>query len=303
MNKTCDHSRSVVAEVDDYLQRMRQLKFSSRSIGAHENALKKFFSFLAEVNVQDVTIDDLERYRQTLLTAELSEHTIELYLRVVRMFFHYLEDHSFIFINPAANFIIPKPKRKLGWVLSAEDIDKILAVSNIATCLGQRNRAILELAYTTGVRIGELAYLSVYDVDIPNQTVRLLGKGKKERILPLGKHAVHYLKVYLQNSRSTLVKENLDIDALWISNNTGRKLSDDGIAQLLKSIGKTAGLSQNLTCHVLRRTCATEMLRNGAHPEMVKRMLGHNSMKTLTQYLQVTIKDIRNMHKNSRLGK
>ena len=303
MNEPCDHSRDVVSGVDAYLKRLRQVKFSDKSIRSYRNALKKFFSFLAEKLIQDVTVDDLERYRHTLLTAEFSEHTIELYLRVVRMFFHYLEDQSSIFINPAASFIIPKPKRNLGWVLSSEDIQNILAVPDLSTPLGQRDRAILELAYTTGVRIGELANLSVYDVDSPNQTVRVLGKGKRERTLPLGKHTVRYLKAYLQNTRPKLLKNTLDTEALWISNHTGKKLSDDGIAQVLKQIGKVAGLSQNLSCHVFRRTCASEMLRNGAHPEMVKRMLGHNSMKTLSQYLQVTINDIRNMHKNSRLGK
>ena len=92
-------------------------------------------------------------------------------------------------------------------------------------------------------------------------TNEILGKGKKERTLPLGNHALHYLKAYLQNTRPKLLKNTLDTEALWISNNTAKKLSDDSIAQLLKSIGKTAGLSQNLTCHIFRRTCATEMLR------------------------------------------
>jgi site-specific recombinase XerD len=176
--------------------------------------------------------------------------------------------------------------------------------------------------------------LTIYDVDLPNRTVRVLGKGRKERVLPIGKHAAGHLRDYLQHGRPKLLKrraasqsgsklragatfscssqptltnqrpkETIEETALWLSHNTGEPLFADGVTFALRKLGKQAGLPQALTCHVFRRTCATAILRNGAHPEMVKTMLGHSSLKSLAQYLRVTIQEIKRMHAHSKPGR
>jgi len=276
---------------------------SPRTIKARRNGLQKLVYFSAGNLLKNISSEDLERYRLSLIQEQFSPHSLLQYLTTVRLFFAWLEAESMLFINPAAELVIPKPPRVVRWILSAQQITAVLNVPDVSRPVGLRDRALLEVAYATAVRREELTGISIFDVDLTQATVRVLGKGRRERMLPLGRHGARYLARYLKHARSKLLRNNIDSSALWISLLTARALTDEGIAQVFERIGQQAALRRNLTCHVFRRTCATQMLRNGAHPETVRMLLGHSTMKNLAQYLNITIGDIRSMHKASNPGK
>ncbi|MCP4120726.1 MAG: tyrosine-type recombinase/integrase [Bacteroidetes bacterium] len=279
-------------------------KYSNKTIEAYSNALVRFGHYLHSIGVgrvQDVVCHHLDGYRLRMVEEGLSNATIYLYLRSVRYLFKYLEENQHVFINPAGNLALPTCKRKLGRVPTEEEVKKVLAQPNPITLVGIRDRAMLEVFYTCGLRLKEMVGLTIFSPDTGQSTLRLLGKGNKERIVPLGKEAVFWLKKYMESVRPKLCKD-LDEKGLWISK-TGTRLSRGSIANMVRLYGKSAGLSHRLSCHCLRRACATHMLRGGAHPVQIQMLLGHAGLSCLSQYLQVTITDMKKMHQNSKPGK
>ena len=307
MIKTEHHNRSFITEcIQAYLKHLKALKYKPKSIRAWRDRLNRFLRF-AELNglenLQDITLADLEKYRLELVEAQMTSSSIYIYLSYIKRFFEYLEDTQRIFINPASNLILPKCKRKLQAVPNEKDVEKLLAQPDISTEDGIRDRAIIEVFYSTGLRLEELTSLQVFDPDLKNRIIRVIGKGSKERIVPLGKQAVFWLRQYIAKVRPKLLKGKLDEHALWIGSQWSRKLHPIIIQRNIREYGKTARASVRITPHALRRACATHMLRAGAHPVQIQFLLGHTSLRTLSQYLKVTVKDMKNMHKKSKPGR
>lgn len=288
----------------EYLQSLRLRQYSLRSVSTYGNALDAFLEFLktrGRARVADVTREDLETWRLVLVQRNFAPASLEVYLRTVRQFFAWLESRQLLFLNPAAGLIIPKPPRKLLPVPTEEQMTKLLAQPNVGTTCGIRDRALLETGYSTGARREELEQLTIFDVDLDHGTLRVLGKGKKERVLPLGKQAVLWLTRYIRDTRPKLLKGNLDETALWIDIH-GHALDYSAFQQILKRHSEAAGLHPRITPHALRRACVTHMLKNGAHPLQLQLLLGHATLKTLTQYLRLTITELQEMHRKSKPG-
>jgi integrase/recombinase XerD len=182
------------------------------------------------------------------------------------------------------------------------ELARLLAQPDITQPVGIRDRALLEVAYGCGLRRGELVRLTIFDPDFQRGTLRVLGKGRKERIVPLGRQALHWLKRYLQHARPKLLGGRLNEEALWISGKH-RPLGGMGMRQQLWEYSKRAQIKTLMCLHSLRRACATHMLRHGAHPVQIQMLLGHASLKHLSQYLEVTITDLRKTHRQSKPGK
>lgn len=297
-NTTC--CRSYIKE---WLSTYKSLKYSAKTIESYRQGIQALTRFLAQKDirrVQEVTTKHLESFRLHLVEKNLSEATLYLYLRSVRYFFRYLEESQYIFINPAATLSLPKACRKLGSVPSEKEVKQLLAAPNPATPAGLRDRAMLETLYTCGLRRAELQSLTIFDLDVKQGTLRIIGKGNRERMVPLGKHARFYLKKYMETVRPKLSKRP-DENGLWLGRSGGR-LSAIRIAEVIKIYWQQAGCKTPITAHSLRRACATHMLRGGAHPVQIQMLLGHVSLATLSQYLQVTITDMKKMHRKSRVG-
>ncbi len=295
--------------VSEYIEGLKRKKYSPKTRQTYGYALSQFVVFLAgrgRGRIQDVTVHDLDAWRVELLNRGLKPASVELFLRAVRNLFNWLEDTERIFANPAAGLLVPKAGRLLPRVHTEEEIKRLLARPNVATAAGIRDRAILEVGYCCGLRREELAGVSIFDPDLDAGTLRVLGKGRKERVLPLGKHAAHWLKQYMLHARPKMLGGNIDHDALWVGVN-GKPLGGQGISVMMKRYGRECrqkgGMPLNLTPHSLRRACATHMLRRGAHPVQIQMLLGHAGMKHLAQYLRLTITDIKKMHAQSRVGK
>jgi len=176
-----------------------------------------------------------------------------------------------------------------------EEVALVLARPDTSRPTGVRDRALLETAYGTAARLQELTRLRVGDLDLRGGTVRLLGKGNRERVAPLGRQAVQWLGRYLREARPALLR-NRESEALWIGR-SGRALGYAAVRTVLRVHSRGA-----VSPHGLRRACATHMLRAGAHPVQIQALLGHASLRSLRHYLKVTIAELAAMHAASRLG-
>lgn len=310
MTKTQPHSDTQTPSVvmrqlaDDYLASLQARHYSPRSVQLCQGVFADFLAYLAErgrERVPDIVAEDLEAYRLALVQRNFAPASLEVYLRTVRQLFKWLEQNQKLFTNPAAGLLIPRPSQKLLPVPTEEAMKRLLAQPNVATVYGLRDRALLETAYATGARREELHRLAVFDVDLDHQRLRVLGKGRRERMLPLGKQATQWLKRYLLEARPKLLKDQLDETALWVDLH-GKQLRYHAFQQLITRHSYEAGIKPAITLHAVRRACATHLLRHGAHPLQIQLLLGHATLKTLSQYLRLTITELQQTHAQSNPG-
>ena len=294
---------SVSACIEFFLQSLAAKNYSPKSLSIYKTALNRCDKWLTLSDigrVQDVTLSHPNAWQASLTEKGLSPATSEIFLRTVRLFFRHLEAEDRIFASPAADLIIPGYERSLGAVPSITDIIRLLIQPDIDKATGIRDRAFMETAYSCALRHGELAGLTLSSPDINQKTLRVTGKGNRERVVPLGRQAVYWLEQYLETARPALIKDPNEL-ALWINKNTGGKLGYHGTGRVIRQHAKSARLG-NLSPQHIRRACATHMLQNGAHPSQIQALLGHSDLRNLGQYLRLTIADMKRMHKRSRPG-
>ena len=286
---------------DDFLTQMARQSYTNDSIRTFKYSMDRFIKFLAEENIneiQNVSEDDIEKYRLSLVEDNLKSATIDIYLRTIKLFFSYLEKESIIFINPTADLRIPKADRKLQYIPSVNEMDKFLDF-NTDSNERLRNKAMFELAYSCGGRLNEIRMINIKDLDLINGEVKLNGKGDVERLVPMGKTAVHWLNKYISEARTKMIKDKNE-EALFLSRR-GNRISKIGIQKQIQYTRKLT--DTKITMHSIRRAFATHLLNNGASPFVIQKLLGHTSLKHLSQYLSVTITDLKKMHKNSTVGR
>jgi integrase/recombinase XerD len=294
------------AYIEEYLQHLADRKYTRATIENRRQSLGKYFSFLAAAGIgqiRDVTTDILEKYRLRMFESGLASGTVETHLLAARVFHGFLEERGILFENPAEKMTLHKQVCKLGDVLTEAEVRKMLSLPDTSRKVGLRDRAMLEVLYSTGIRREELLKLTIFDIDTQKQSLRVIGKGSKERVLPLGKVASKYVELYLRHSRPKFARKDVPgSDALWL----GVFKIPIGIqspAVITRKYARKAGIKKSVSTHTLRRTCATHMLRRGAHPFMIAEMLGHADLKTLSHYLNVSISDLTRTHAKSRPGK
>ena len=306
MAKKTGHNRAeAIAAIEPYrayLDELRQHRRSENTLKSACFAFTKLNAFLkAEgTTLQDLATDDLDRFRGSLAAKPLAEMTADLVSRQVRRFFRWLAASHRIFLDPAASWSIAKPVRPILYAPSEEEMKKLLAQPDVSTPLGLRDRAFIEVAYSSGGRLEELTHLTIFDPELDRGSVRVLGKGRKERVVPLGRQAVFWLKQYLKHGRPKLLKQRLDLKALWIGA-YGEALEASALRAAVGILARRAGL-RRISPHAIRRACATHMLRHGTHPVQIQFLLGHAGLNTLSQYLRVSIADMRRMHRASKPG-
>jgi integrase/recombinase XerC len=214
--------------------------------------------------------------------------TISRKLSAVRSFFRFLVKHGVILDNPLDQILTPKQKKKIPVYLPVDDIFRLLDSIKTDTLVGMRNRAIFETLYSSGIRISELEGLNVFDVDFKKYLIRVLGKGNKERIVPIGEKAVTAIKDYRKRLKAeTGIGEDHNTP-LFLNNNHGR-LTGRSISRILEKAAKDCGLLIPVSPHALRHTFATHMLDAGADLRVVQELLGHRSLSTTQKYTHVSI--------------
>jgi integrase/recombinase XerD len=212
-----------------------------------------------------------------------------------------LESTHRIFLNPAADLVIREPTRPLLPVPSPEEVARLLDQPDVSTDRGVRDRTLLETAYSTGARREELSRLTVSDVDLEHETLRLVGKGGRERVVPLGRVAHQWVERYLVEARPRLLA-GVDTTALWVGGRNGQ-LQYAVLPLILRRYVRKARLTTPITLHSLRRACVTHMLEHGAHPVHLQQLLGHSGLRNLSQYLRLSIRELRKTHARSKPGR
>jgi integrase/recombinase XerD len=255
---------------------------------------------LGNPDARSITRRDLEVYRGRLLDRGFKPASVSVYFQAIKLFFRYLEDEQRIFENPTKGLPPIRASRTLPPVPTEEEIRVLLDQPNVATPIGIRDRAILETMYSTGLRRQETLDLNVGSVKLEQGVIRVMGKGKRERMAPLGPGASQWLGRYLIEVRPHLAG-TASGETLWLANN-GKPLDSNGLEFVIRRYRKAPGITTHIALHAIRRACATHMLRRGASPVTIQMLLGHATMEHLGQYLRLSITDIRRVHEASRVG-
>ena len=277
---------NLVTKYIDYLQFERKL--SNNTLKSYQNDLKDFDTYF-HGNLQNVTYKDIQNYLSTI--QEKNTRTISHYITVINSFYTFLVNDNIISKNPCVNIKSPKLPKTLPTFLTEEEVDKLLDI-NCITPYDYRNKAMLEILYATGLRISELCNLKITDVDINNSLVRVFGKGRKERIIPVSDYALSFLEKYVRFYRNEILREKVS-DYLFISNSK-TQISRQGFFKIIKKECNRAGIEKNVSPHVLRHSFATHLLKHGADLRVIQELLGHEDISTTQIYAHLVNEKIKN---------
>jgi integrase/recombinase XerD len=279
---------------DDYLKVEKGL--SANSLLSYQQDLKKYVSYLENRGISEplkITPKDISEFLFSLRN-RVSIITIARILSTIKSFHKFLVREK-ITANDPANFLeTPKVEKKIPSFLNLEEIQKILKVPNLKNCQGIRDRAILELMYATGLRVSEVSYLRNSDINLDLGFIKCKGKGSKERIVPLGKIAQHFLQRYIQESRPKLLGKGVN-QYLFLAQGA-RRLSRQSIWKMIKKAVKIAAIRKKVTPHTLRHSFATHLLERGADLRSVQEMLGHSSIITTQIYTHINQTRLKEIH-------
>ena len=286
-----------------YLQEFREyLQFergvSPRTLDAYGRDLQRLVDYGGRTGVESVagiTSAKLREFVYDLKDQGLQATSIRRTLSALRTYFGFLVAEGHVTADPTEQVEMPKTWRKLPGVLSREDVERILDAPEIGDRLYWRDKALLEFAYASGVRVSELASLKVRDVDLAEGMATVFGKGSKERMVPIGRSAQRALDVYIRETRPALIRKQGQ--GVVFVNAHGRPLSRMGIWKILRKHVKRAGVKKRVTPHTLRHCFATHLLEGGADLAAVQEMLGHADISTTQIYTHVDREYLRDIHK------
>lgn len=280
----------------DYLKYEKGL--SNNTLTAYRRDLLKLHQFLKassrSVEPGEIGKKDIMAFLSWQIDRGAAHASVARSLSSVKTFYKFLIMEGYQGKNPTADLETPKIKRKLPQVLNIEEVDLLLAQPNMLNPLGIRDRAMLELMYGTGIRVSELLDLQVDDINTTAGFLRCMGKGRKERVIPVNQTAIDWVQRYLTRSRSFLVKKHGE--RILFVNAHGRRMSRQGFFKIIAGYADKAGLEKDVTPHTLRHSFATHLLENGADLRAVQEMLGHADISTTQIYTHLTKSRLREVY-------
>ncbi|RXS89557.1 site-specific tyrosine recombinase XerD [Geobacillus sp. PK12] len=289
-------------ELKDFLHYLTvERNLAHNTIVSYERDLKKYVRYLCQVE-QLQAWGEVERLHILHFLKFLSEQgqsarTIARHLASIRSFHQFLLREKIAAQDPTVHIETPQFERTLPKVLSVEEVEALLAAPQVSTPFGLRDKAMLELLYATGMRVSELVQLNLSDVHLTMGFVRCYGKGRKERIVPIGRMAIEALAHYLERGRPQLVNPRRRATEALFLNHYGQRLTRQGFWKILKRLAKEAGIEKELTPHTLRHSFATHLLENGADLRAVQELLGHADISTTQMYTHVTKTRLKDVYK------
>jgi integrase/recombinase XerD len=291
----------IAATISSFLMHVRVEKgLSSNTVSAYKRDLSKFDTFTQKrkLSLEAVSRDDLVDFLAGLYRQNLESRTVARHLVTLRNFFRFAQIQELVPADPSVSLESPKIRRSLPGYLRLAEIEKLLEQPNAKTALGLRDRAMLEVLYSTGLRVSELIGLRVMDLDTKVGCVRCIGKGDKERIVPVGRKALAMVEKYVREARPQLLGKGKAASnpALFV-NRRGGPLSRVGVWKILSAYGRRAGLRVALTPHMLRHSFATHLLERGADLRSVQLMLGHADISTTQIYTHVVEERLKQVYK------
>ena len=274
----------------DYLE--KEKNYSPHTVRNYLSDLDGFSKISSTEDPKAVDHLTVRKYLAYLREKSVSKRSIARKLSSLRTFFRFLERDGYVKANPVAIISTPKLDRKLPLFLDERSVLRLITAPDTKTLQGARDRAILETLYTAGLRVGELVGIDISDVDFISGVVKVLGKGRKERLAPLGDKAIDAIRGYLTYRDN---KKQGDKEALFL-NKSGKRITDRSVRRIVTRYIKDLGVKEHISPHTLRHSFATHLLNRGADLRSVQELLGHKNLSTTQIYTHVTIERLKSVY-------
>lgn len=281
-------------QIEEFLNYLSfEKKYSENTVESYKRDLNDFDNYFKK-EIKKINHEDIKNYIQNL-GKNLEAKTISRHISSLKSFYKYLKLTNQIKTLPLANINNPKTQRKLPNILTEDEVNDLLDI-NLKTDFDFRNKAMLELMYSSGLRVSELINLKVNDIDIQNEVVRIFGKGSKERIIPLDEYATEALNNYINDHRFNLFKHG-ENNYLFL-NNHGNQMTRQGFFKILKKIALEKNIKKDFSPHTLRHSFATHLLKHGADLRSIQELLGHSDISSTQIYTHISNEKLHENYKN-----
>lgn len=286
------------AEIHAFISYLRVDKgLSQNTIESYRRDMVKFGLLVRERNLQvsEITRSDVVAFLASLYRRGLDSRSVARHLATLRHFFRFAVIEGLIGEDPAATIEAPKTIQSLPEFLSVDEVERLLQQPDLTNIVGIRDRAMIELMYSTGIRVSELCGIRTADLKVDPGCLRCIGKGNKERLVPVGREAIEAVQRYLAESRPELLRKN--VSPFLFVNQRGKPMNRIAFWSLLGTYGRKAGLRKSLKPHMLRHSFATHLLDRGADLRSVQMMLGHSDISTTQIYTHVVEERLKQVYK------
>jgi len=282
--------------LEQYIDRLWLEKGLSRNtLDSYHRDLQTFRLWLDGRDIVSVRREDLMRYLSDRMAKGIKSRSTARALSCLRGLYRYLLRENFITVDPTLQIESPKLGRPLPESLTETEVEKLLAAPDVNSPIGFRDRTMLEVLYASGLRVSELVGLRIPDVNLRQGVVRVMGKGSKERLVPLGEEAISWIQRYLVEARPDLLKKNLAEDAIFPSSQ-GKPMTRQTFWYRIKAHAETAGIRRKISPHTLRHAFATHLINHGADLRVVQLLLGHSDLSTTQIYTHVAQQRMKSIH-------
>ena len=280
----------------EFLQKDKKL--SNNTLQSYKRDITQYESYINEENLQylKVTKDDIKKYLENLKNIGKKTSTISRNLASIRSFYQYLVRTKKIKEDPTEGIQSPKVEKRVPSVLSSKEVELLLEQPKAVDLKGIRDKAMLEFAYATGMRVTEIISLDIDDVNLSEGFVTC-NSGKKQRTIPIGTMSLKALKEYIEEARPVIIKDENE-KALFVNTN-GKRLTRQGFWKIIKYYKEQAHIAKDITPHVLRHSFATHLLQNGADLKAIQVMLGHSDISSTQVYMQFQDEGLKNIYKKA----
>jgi len=269
---------------------------SKNTLVSYEHDIRSFLDYLNDNKVKlfDAQQSDINLFVSFRFSKGISSSSNMRLISSLKKFFIYLVSRNFIKKNPTENIESPRKVKLLPHTIDTESVDKLLNSPDLKTRFGARDKAMLEILYACGLRVTELVSLKFSQVVIESNFLRVMGKGSKERIIPINDYALSFLKTYIDDFRSEFIKSK-KTDSLFLSNR-GAEMTRHSFWHIIKKYAMQAGINEHLSPHTLRHAFATHMINNGADLRVVQLLLGHSDLSTTQLYTHIAKNELKELH-------
>jgi len=296
----------VLTTITKYKQHLKAAGYAAATVDSYRKNLDQFCRYLQDLKVTDlrtVTNRMIFDYQAHVMAQPIAMESKALKLRPVKRLFEHLVSTHKLLINPAEGIVETSRKnRRIGPVMSVEEVKKLMEQPNLSLKTGIRDRALMEVLYATAIRLDELLHLEIYHADFKDKVLHIRkGKGGRQRVVPLGKSAAVWLREYLEKIRPYYAQKNPEERRLWL-NHHGRVLTKASIRAALRTYRLAAGIKTPVSPHGFRRSCATHLLQQGVDIRYIQKLLGHRRLSTTQAYTKVMPVDVKKTHDKTHPG-
>ncbi len=297
----------VIVVITGFVKKLQASGYAESTIEGYTRNLSIFKRHLSAQGIDDlrkVTQKVILEYQKSIAEKPLATESKAMRIRPVKRLFEHLVDTHRLLINPTEGIVETCRKgRKIGPVLTFEEVKRLLDQPNLDLKTGIRDRAVMEVLYSSGIRLAELLGLGTYDADLKERVLFIRrGKGRKDRVVPIGKNAVTYISLYLKSIRPCFINHRLNETILFL-NKRGYPLSKGSVQGFLRKYRFAAGIEKPVSPHTLRRTCATHLLQKGADIRYIQKLLGHKYLRTTQAYTKIMPVEVKKMHERTHPNK